>query len=827
MNFFKTEKADDEKKFFANNAQIVNNFNSKMFIDLIVIGFLILLTLSITSLVPFVRDIHPLFPTLYRRVFIIYTILYGIGTLSTIFFKKTIQKYPLPFLYTFYFSLYILGLYLNIKNPQPIPFVLLIGFRVMFPILMMDKKWRINIFNNIIITVAVFYFSYLFKSLDIFLIDVIISSVFTIMGMAVGGLSQSTQIQYIELKQNQLDSALEIEKAKSEAKTTFIANMSHEIRTPINSILGLDEMLLRESSDPTVIKYATDIRVSGNTLLKLINDILDFSKIEAGKMEIIPQEYNLSSVINDLLNMVNQKVQDKGLKLLVHVNEYIPDLLFGDEIRIKQCILNILNNAVKYTQKGSVTLDIDYEWQDNSHINLKVKVSDTGIGIRSEDLPKLSNAFERIDEKSNRTIEGTGLGMNIVNQLLEKMNSHLEVQSEYGKGSVFSFTIEQSVVWWDPIGDFTETRNRPVKITDPYVETFHAPDAKILIVDDTSMNLVVAEGLLKQTQVQVDTALSGKEMLSKVCKNHYDLIFIDHRMPIMDGVEAFHIMQQLEDNKCKDVPCIALTANVVSGAKENYIKEGFTDYLAKPIDSKLFERMIMENLPQNLVQRVRKIPQQNAQTQTETQTPEQKIQMEAENKNRPFDFAALKGINLEKAIENCGAEDIFVEVLRDYLENIPERSTSIAKFKEEHDVKNYTVLVHALKSSSRLIGALELSEQAAYLEKCGDENNWEEIEQKTPALLELYKSYSEKLAVAALPPLPIEEFKEALDALKEYATSEDFVSCDGIAEEVSNYTLPNGKKQFFEQIKRAIKQEDKEFLLQAISDATSEPNESA
>ncbi|MBQ9305325.1 ATP-binding protein, partial [Butyrivibrio sp.] len=349
-------------------------------------------------------------------------------------------------------------------------------------------------------------------------------------------------MEYIELvktRQN-IEDQLNIEKSANEAKSRFLSNISHEIRTPINAVLGFDEMILRESNDSTVIQYAKDIQSSGKTLLALINDVLDFSKIEAGKLEIIPVEYELRSLINDVVNMARVRAIDKNLEMIVNVEEEIPHVLFGDEVRIKQCIINIVTNAIKYTEVGSVTIDITYknieaenpeDAYDENKILLEVKVTDTGIGIKEEDIDKLSGAFERIDEKRNRTIEGSGLGINIVNSLLSMMDSKLKVKSEYGKGSEFSFAIAQKVVDMEPIGNFSEAYNEAVKDAHDYHETFHAPDARILVVDDTKTNLTVVEGLLKKTQIAVDTAMSGMEALDLITKNKYDIIFLDHRMP--------------------------------------------------------------------------------------------------------------------------------------------------------------------------------------------------------------------------------------------------------------------------------------------------------
>ena len=412
----------------------------------------------------------------------------------------------------------------------------------------------------------------------------------------------------------QLESMAEEAQAANQAKSAFLSHMSHEIRTPINAILGMDEMILRESSDTGITGYAEDIMSAGNSLLGLVNDILDFSKIEAGKLDIIPVEYEFASVLNDLYNMIKKRAEDKGLKLELDIDPAIPAILYGDEIRVKQVITNILTNAVKYTEKGSVTLSIrrldgnkgrEQEGYGDSHgmacfrnpVSLKVSVKDTGIGIREEDRERLFGAFERVDEKRNRTIEGTGLGLNITRRLLALMDSSLSLESTYGEGSEFSFVLVQGISRDEPIGDMKSRWNRAASTHRVYRESFRAEEAYILVVDDTRMNLDVMKNLLKKTGIRIDTAGSGQEALELVRKNTYDVIFMDHRMPQMDGIECFRRMKQLPDHKCPEAPVISLTANAVSGAREEYLREGFADYLTKPIDSGRLEEMLIRYLP--------------------------------------------------------------------------------------------------------------------------------------------------------------------------------------------------------------------------------------
>ncbi|WP_051197514.1 ATP-binding protein [Butyrivibrio sp. MB2005] len=393
--------------------------------------------------------------------------------------------------------------------------------------------------------------------------------------------------------------------AANSAKSQFLSQMSHEIRTPINAILGMNELIIREYDDDNLLKYSHNIKSAGNTLLSLINDVLDFSKIEAGKMELYNVEYDLAGTIAELISMVDERARNKGLDLQITVNEEMPHLLYGDNVRLKQIILNILTNAIKYTEKGSIHMDVDYissgHLDINGTIGLKISVSDTGIGIRDEDMTRLFSPFERLEEVRNRNVEGTGLGMSIVQKLLALMNSELMVRSEYGKGSTFSFTVQQETRSWDPIGDFHETYEKLIKSEDNYRQLFEAPEAKILIVDDNEINLVVTKSLIQDTKIQIVTATSGKEAL-KICdEQEFDLLLIDHRMPGMDGMEMLWRLRSNEKSPNCNKPCVVLTANAFSGAREVYKNSGFEDYLSKPIIGDALEKVLLELLPSDKV----------------------------------------------------------------------------------------------------------------------------------------------------------------------------------------------------------------------------------
>ncbi len=401
------------------------------------------------------------------------------------------------------------------------------------------------------------------------------------------------------LYMDELKKQKEIADSANEAKSRFLANMSHEIRTPINAVMGMDEMILRESKESSIRSYAADIMSAGRTLLSLINDILDFSKVEEGKMEIIPVQYDLASLINDLVNMTRDRALRKGLKFNVEVDEHIPYFLIGDEIRIRQCVINILTNAVKYTNEGQVCLKVSFTKKDDRNIMLEFSVEDTGIGMKEKDMEELFSPYKRMDEHMNRTVEGTGLGMSITRQLLDLMGSSLNVNSEYGKGSVFGFALKQQVTSWEEIGDYTERFNGTRRDFSDYHELFHAPAARILVVDDTEMNLTVIESLLKKTMIHIDTATSGMDAVTLAVSNKYDAILIDHMMPEMDGIETLKVIR--EKGKNQSTPAVALTANAVSGAREKYLAAGFTDYMSKPVDGDRLENMLLKLIPEDKV----------------------------------------------------------------------------------------------------------------------------------------------------------------------------------------------------------------------------------
>lgn len=402
----------------------------------------------------------------------------------------------------------------------------------------------------------------------------------------------------------------EAEKAKekaleaSMAKSNFLANMSHEIRTPINSILGMDEMLLRETLDERQRVYAKNIQSAGNSLLSIINDILDFSKIESGNMDIISVEYELENLLRDCYNMIYMRASEKGLEVRFHGDARIPKVLYGDEVRVRQIITNILNNAVKYTEQGYVELQVNYRETGTEKIELQIAVKDSGIGISPENKKYLFSSFKRLDEERNRHIEGTGLGLAITKQLLDQMDGAVWVESEVGKGSTFFIVLPQSVVSREPIGDFFSHIQNYTAVKEEYKEVFRAPDAKLLVVDDVRMNLQVVKGLLRDTKVQITLAESGEEALELVEKDTYDLILMDHMMPKMDGIETLKKIRE-GNHLNQQIPVVVLTANAIAGEKEKYLEAGFVDYLSKPVRGEELEKMVMKYLPQKLIETVK------------------------------------------------------------------------------------------------------------------------------------------------------------------------------------------------------------------------------
>ena len=585
--------------------------------------------------------------------------------------------------------------------------------------------------------------------------------------------------------------------AASEAKSSFLANMSHEIRTPINAILGMNEMILRESDDQTILAYSENVKTAGKNLLGLVNDILDFSKIEAGKIEIIPADYELSSLINDLINLIHSRAENKGLIFSLNADQNIPRSLNGDEVRIKQIISNLLTNAVKYTEEGSVTLDIGYDRIENDpdSIMLNVSVKDTGIGIREEDRDKLFAQFERIEENRNRNIEGTGLGLSITKGLVEMMGSSLKVESVYGEGSAFSFSIKQKIADTAPMGDYEEAYREHLAAKDKYKVKFIAPDAHILVVDDNPMNLMVFKSLVKKIGVKTDTAGSGDEGISLTAKNKYDLIFLDHMMPEKDGIETLHELREDSENPNFDTPAVCLTANAISGARNRYIEAGFDDYLTKPIDPELLEGMMLKFLSDE------KIVESNG-TDDNEDTDDGEI---------PDVLKSLSGslIDTGEGIKNSGTIDSYMALLKIFYESIDEKKEELERFYKERDLKNYMIKVHALKSSARIIGAKEFGEEAQKLEDAGKAEDVAYINTHHREFMEEYAGFYSLLSGVieeyesdAGKPEADEYFIAAVfEEIKDAAEDMDCERLDSIFAEMDGYRIPDESAGLYRKLK--------------------------
>lgn len=551
--------------------------------------------------------------------------------------------------------------------------------------------------------------------------------------------------------------------AANEAKSEFLAQMSHEIRTPINAVLGMNEMIRRQTSEALstygqedvgdtlrcISAYADDVESAGNGLLSIINDILDFSKIEEGKMELVEAPYRLSSLLNDISNMILFKARDKGLEYEVDVDESLPDGLYGDELRVRQVITNVLNNAVKYTEHGYVRLKVRGERQDNT-LNLMVDVQDTGIGIRQKDLDRLFTKFQRLDMERTSTVEGTGLGLVITQRILEMMGGSIDVQSEYGVGSEFLVTIPQTIVFSEPVGDFQRRFEEHMLEGRAYRESFRAPTARILVVDDTKINLTVAINLLRETQMHIDTAESGAAAVTLAESDVYDIILMDQRMPEMDGTEALRRIRANKDCPNQQTPIICLTADAVIGARERYLSEGFTDYLTKPIDSWALEAMLVRYLPEEKVVIV----------QDDSDGPEGGSAVLPAAVGE--DFAVLIEAGIDPSIGIRYAQDdveFYRLLMADYAQEAREKTTNLQASFEARDWKNYAIDVHSLKSTSKMLGARGLSEAAERLERAANEGDAQTIVGQHDGLMAQYAKVV--CAICEAVPLPYADMDSA------------------------------------------------------------------
>ncbi len=528
----------------------------------------------------------------------------------------------------------------------------------------------------------------------------------------IGSLMLLVVIAWNKQLQVRLKQKAEEAETAANSKSAFLANISHEIRTPLNAILGMNELVLRESRQPHIKEYAMYIKNSGKSLLTIISDILDLSKIESGKVYLVNENYSLSSLVEDVERSIQKRIMEKGLELKIYVEPELHENLKGDEVRIKQIIMNLLTNAVKYTEKGEVRLYITGTVVENKQ-DLTIEVSDTGIGMRSEDMGKLFTNFERLDLKRNRSVEGTGLGLPITKNLLVAMGGDITVSSVYGEGSTFTATVGQEIVNEEQIGDYRKKYKEKLHHEVCYHESFHAEDARILVVDDNEVNLKIVVGLAKNTKLQIDTALSAAEGLKLIRQHSYQLLLIDHMMPEMDGIEMLQHVKTMDGGIYKDIPAVAITANALSGAKQTYLDAGFCGYLSKPIDPERFEQIIKDNLPQEYVT---ECEDGNGDTATEGQ------ETDGTSDPKQAEEWSIPGIDIAKALSYIGgSRELYISLLQTYLDGSEERIRKLEECKNKEDIFNYDITIHGLKGISASIGADSMAVAAAGLEEaCKD-----------------------------------------------------------------------------------------------------------
>lgn len=561
------------------------------------------------------------------------------------------------------------------------------------------------------------------------------------------------------------------------AKTNFVSNMSHEIRTPMNSIVGITEILLRSRHSPKEQEYLLNIQSSGRVLLTIINDVLDCSKMEAGKMQLFDEPYDTCSLFHDLRISMENRIGHSGLELIYDIDQDIPCKLKGDMGRIRQVIINLVNNAIKYTEKGSVRFSVHVRQKNTDKVMLYYEVADTGIGIRKEDQKILFDAFQRVEMDRNRYVEGTGLGLTISQNLVNMMGGVIEVESEYGKGSRFFFTIEQTIIDPTPVSAVNYNGQKD-NVTEKEAEClFIAPEAHILLVDDNELNLVVAKELLKPLRMQIDTAENGLQAVKMVRGSQYDLVLMDHMMPVMDGIEAAKAIRALPEDKYQKLPIIALTANAMVDARKEFLNAGMNGFVAKPIDFARICNQLKLWLPKDLV---RDVPKEEAKKLLADDLSDREIQPED----------SQRGFSFEEGVNHCGSKAALMKTIRIFYRTIDSKANKIEQCLKEGLISDYVIEIHALKSSALLIGAVPLSEAAKELEGYGKQGKTELLEEKTPDLLAMYRDLKNILR-------PYAEKEE--DAKKEFSDGEWITALQQIHQCIEQFDL-DGVDQIMEQL---------------------------
>lgn len=524
------------------------------------------------------------------------------------------------------------------------------------------------------------------------------------------------------------------------AKSDFLANMSHEIRTPMNAITGFAELCLREQD----YKYAGEIKAAAKNLIAIINDILDISKIESGKLELVSSVYSVEDMLNDVISLVYVQLDGKnGINFKIDIDKHLPKKLFGDEVRIKQILINLLGNAVKFTKAGYVGLSVREISRSGDIAAIMIKVTDTGIGIKREDISKLFVNFQQVDTKKNREIEGTGLGLSITKNLVEMMNGTITVESDYGKGSTFTVVIQQKI---QDSSYISVEAAKPAALNEEKNTVLYAPDAKILVVDDNKVNLKVTAQILSMYGIKCSTAESGKKAVEMIKSVYYDLVFMDHMMPELDGVDTTKIIRSQGDAYSRELPIIALTANAVSGAKEMFLESGLNDFISKPIQIPQLEKILAKWLPARLVSYV--------EAKKSSAKYDDSLELlgiidevpKVKEQDSSIDEFLIPNVDVKAGLELCGGSaEAYIAIIKTFMETAEESILRIENFAQNRNYKDYVTEVHGLKSSSLAIGAKELSEMARQLEMAGREENYKQIMYETPTLIARYTDVVEHI----------------------------------------------------------------------------------
>ena len=597
------------------------------------------------------------------------------------------------------------------------------------------------------------------------------------------------------------------------AKTNFVSNMSHEIRTPMNSIVGITEILLRSRHSPKEQEYLLNIQSSGRVLLTIINDVLDCSKMEAGKMQLFDEPYDTCSLFHDLRISMENRIGHSGLELIYDIDQDIPCKLKGDMGRIRQVIINLVNNAIKYTEKGSVRFSVHVRQKNTDKVMLYYEVADTGIGIRKEDQKILFDAFQRVEMDRNRYVEGTGLGLTISQNLVNMMGGVIEVESEYGKGSRFFFTIEQTIIDPTPVSAVNYNGQKD-NVTEKEAEClFIAPEAHILLVDDNELNLVVAKELLKPLRMQIDTAENGLQAVKMVRGSQYDLVLMDHMMPVMDGIEAAKAIRALPEDKYQKLPIIALTANAMVDARKEFLNAGMNGFVAKPIDFARICNQLKLWLPKDLV---RDVPKEEAKKLLADDLSDREIQPEDPQ----------MGFSFEEGVKHCGSKAALMKTIRIFYRTIDSKADKIEQCLKEGLISDYVVEVHALKSSALLIGAVPLSEAAKELEGYGKQGKTELLEEKTPDLLAMYRDFKDILKPyadkeeAARQEASNGEWCQALQQIHQCIEQCDLDGVDRIMEKLEEYQIPECIRESMDQLRVYVADVSMEEIMELTDTMT-------